>query len=158
MRASLVLIPQIETDVVGMQHWLSQAFADGVVMGQIPLGPVLIVATSMGCKVERRVAAAVATVGALLPSFVMTLIAALWSLNRFRSNHQVQAFLSGVVPAVVGMLAAAGVSLARSGLDSALSFGVATIAFLLMLRAKLNPVVIVVGCGALQFAVAHHLF
>ena len=61
MRASLVLIPQIETDVVGMKHWLSQAFADGVVMGQIPLGPVLIVATSMGCKVERRVAAAVAT-------------------------------------------------------------------------------------------------
>lgn len=100
---------------------------------------------------------ALESVGAFLSSFVVTLIAA-GSLNRFRTNHQVQAFLSGVVPAVVGMLAAAGVSLARSGLDSALSFGVATIAFLLMLRAKLNPVVIMVGCGALQFAVAHHLF
>jgi chromate transport protein ChrA len=86
----------------------------------------------------------------------MTLIAGA-SLNRFRTNHQVQAFLAGVAPAVVGMLAAAGVSLARSGLDSTLSFGVATTAFLLMLRAKLNPVVIICGCGVLQFVVAHFL-
>ena len=152
------MMPQLEIEVAGIQHWLShQAFADAGAFGQIPLAPGLVVAALMGYKVERR-AAAVARVGALLPSFVMTLIAALSFLNRFRTNHQLQAFLSGVVPAVVGMLAAAGVSLARSGLDSALSFGVATIAFLLMLRAKLNPVVIVVGCGALQFAVAHHLF
>ena len=49
-------------------------------------------------------------------------------------------------------------SLARSGLNSTLSFGVATTAFLLMLRARLNPVVIILGCGVLQFAVAHYLF
>jgi chromate transporter len=153
-----VMIPQIETDVVDVHHWLShQAFADGVVFGQITPGPVLITATFIGYKVAGWVGAVVATLGAFLPSFLMTLIAGA-SLNRFRTNHQVQAFLAGVAPAVVGMLAAAGVSLARSGLDSALSFGVATIAFLLMLRAKVNPVVIMVGCGALQFTVAHHFF
>lgn len=150
------MMPQIE--VAGIQHWLShEGFADGVAFGQIPLGPGLMVAALMGNMIEGRVASVVATVGALVASFLLTLIAGT-SLNRFRTNHQVQALLSGVVPAVVGMLAAAGVSLARSGLDSALSFGVATIAFLLMIRAKLNPVVIMVGCGALQFAVAHHLF
>jgi chromate transporter len=86
----------------------------------------------------------------------MTLIAGA-SLNRFRTNHQVQAFLSGVAPAVVGMLAAAGVSLARSGLNSTLSFGVATGAFLLMLRAKLNPVIIILGCGVVQFVASRFL-
>jgi chromate transporter len=152
-----VMIPQIETDVVDVHHWLShQAFADGVVFGQITPGPVLITATFIGYKVAGWIGAIVATVGAFLPSFLMTLIAGA-SLNRFRTNHQVQAFLAGVAPAVVGMLAAAGVSLARSGLDSTLSFGVATTAFLLMLRAKLNPVVIICGCGVLQFVVAHFL-
>jgi chromate transporter len=152
-----VMIPQIETDVVGVHRWLShQAFADGVVFGQITPGPVLITATFIGYKVAGWIGAIVATIGAFLPSFLMTLIAGA-SLNRFRTNHQVQAFLSGVAPAVVGMLAAAGVSLARSGLDSTLSFGVATTAFLLMLRARLNPVVIILGCGVLQFAVAHYL-
>ena len=153
-----VMIPQIETDVVDVHRWLShQAFADGVVFGQITPGPVLITATFIGYKVAGWIGAIVATVGAFLPSFLMTLVAGA-SLNRFRANHQVQAFLSGVAPAVVGMLAAAGVSLARSGLDSTLSFGVATTAFLLMLRARLNPVVIILGCGALQFAVAHYVF
>src|SRR5262245_38478001 len=152
-----VMVPQIETDVVDVRHWLSrQAFADGVVFGQITPGPVLITATFIGYKVAGWIGAVVATVGAFLPSFLMTVIAGA-SLNRFRTNHQVQAFLSGVAPAVVGMLAAAGVSLARSGLNSTLSFGVATTAFLLMLRAKLNPVVIILGCGALQFVVAHYL-
>jgi chromate transport protein ChrA len=79
-------------------------------------------------------------------------------INRLRTNPQVQAFFSGIVPAVLGMSAAAAASLARSGLDSTLSFGVATTAFLLMLRARLNPVVILIGCGGLQFAVAHYLF
>lgn len=153
-----VMIPQIETDVVDVHHWLThQAFADGVVFGQITPGPVLITATFIGYKVAGWIGAIVATIGAFLPSFLMTLIAGA-SLNRFRTNHQVQAFLSGVAPAVVGMLAAAGVSLARSGLDSTLSFGVATTAFLLMLRARLNPVVIILGCGVLQFFVAHYLF
>ena len=152
-----VMIPQIETDVVDVHRWLShQAFADGVVFGQITPGPVLITATFIGYKVAGWIGAIVATVGAFLPSFLMTLIAGA-SLNRFRTNHQVQAFLSGVAPAVVGMLAAAGVSLARSGLDSTLSFGVATTAFLLMLRARLNPVVIILGCGMLQFVLAHYL-
>jgi chromate transporter len=152
-----VMIPQIETDVVDVRHWLShQAFADGVVFGQITPGPVLITATFIGYKVAGWIGAVVATIGAFLPSFLMTLIAGA-SLNRFRTNHQVQAFLAGVAPAVVGMLAAAGVSLARSGLNSTLSFGVATTAFLLMLRAKLNPVVIILGCGALQFVLAHYL-
>jgi len=152
-----VMIPQIETDVVDVHRWLShQAFADGVVFGQITPGPVLITATFIGYKVAGWIGAIVATIGAFLPSFLMTLIAGA-SLNRFRTNHQVQAFLSGVAPAVVGMLAAAGVSLARSGLDSTLSFGVATTAFLLMLRARLNPVVIILGCGMLQFVVAHYL-
>jgi len=153
-----VMIPQIETDVVDVHRWLThQAFADGVVFGQITPGPVLITATFIGYKVAGLIGSIVATAGAFLPSFLMTLIAGA-SLNRFRTNHQVQAFLSGVAPAVVGMLAAAGVSLARSGLDSTLSFGVATTAFLLMLRARLNPVVIILGCGVLQFVVAHFLF
>src|SRR5581483_967851 len=76
------------------------------------------------------------------------------------TNFQVQAFLSGIAPAVVGMLAAAGVSLARSGLsaENPLGYAIATLACLLMLRAKLNPVVIIFGCGLLQWIASRGLF
>ena len=153
-----VMIPQIETDIVEVNHWMNhQTFADGMAFGQITPGPVLITATFVGYKVAGLLGAVVATIAAFLPSFVMTVIAGA-SLNRFRSNHQVQSFLAGVAPAVVGMLAAAGVSLARSGLKGPVSYGMATLAFLLMMRARLNPVTIIFGCGVLQWAIARGLF
>ena len=152
-----VMIPQIENDVVDVQHWMShQTFADGMAFGQITPGPVMITATFIGYKVAGLVGAVVATIAAFLPSFLMTMIAGA-SLNRFRANFQVQAFLSGVAPAVVGMLAAAGVSMAKSGLNTPLSYGVATVACLLMLRARLNPVVIIFGCGLLQWIASRGL-
>ncbi len=152
-----VMIPQIETDIVDAHRWMDhQTFADGMAFGQITPGPVLITATFIGYKVAGLLGAVATTIAAFLPSFVMTTIAGA-SLNRFRSNFLVQSFLAGVAPAVVGMLAAAGVSLAKSGLSSPLSYGVATMAFLLMLRAKLNPVVIIFGCGLVQWAVSRGL-
>lgn len=152
-----VMIPQIETDIVDTHRWMDhQTFADGMAFGQITPGPVLITATFIGYKVSGMIGAIAATISAFLPSFIMTVIAGT-SINRFRTNFLVQAFLAGVAPAVVGMLAAAGVSLAKNGLSTPLSYGVATMAFLLMLRAKLNPVVIIFGCGLLQWAVARGL-
>jgi chromate transporter len=152
-----VMVPQIETDVVEVNQWLThQAFADGMAFGQITPGPVLITATFIGFKVAGLAGAIAATIAAFLPSFIMTVIAGT-SLNRFRANVQVQSFLAGVGPAVVGMLAAAGVSLAKSGLNTPLSYGVATLAFLLMMRARLNPVLIIFGCGLLQWAVSRGL-
>lgn len=152
-----VMIPQIEADIVEVHGWMNhQTFADGMAFMQITPGPVLITATFIGYKVAGPIGALATTVAAFLPSFVMTVIAGT-SLNRFRTNFLVQSFLAGVAPAVVGMLAAAAVSLGKSGLSTPLSYGVATLAFLLMLRAKLNPVVIVLGCGLLQWAVARGL-
>ena len=152
-----VMVPQIETDVVEVHRWMNhQTFADGMAFGQITPGPVLITATFVGYKVAGLLGAVSATVSAFLPSFLMTLIAGT-SLNRFRTNHQVQAFLSGVAPAVVGMLAAAGVSMAKSGLSGPVGYGIATLAFLLMMRATINPVIIIFGCGMLQWAIARGL-
>ena len=152
-----VMVPQIETDVVQVNQWMDhQTFADGVAFGQITPGPVLITATFIGYKVAGVIGAIVTTIAAFLPSFIMTLIAGT-SINRFRTNFHVQAFLAGVAPAVVGMLAAAGVTLASSGVSGATGFGIATLSCLLMLRAKLNPVVIIFGCGLLQWAISRGL-
>ncbi|MGE0129253.1 MAG: chromate transporter [Blastocatellales bacterium] len=152
-----VMIPHLEAEIVNNYHWLTpQAFADGMTFGQITPGPVLITATFIGWKVAGLTGAVAATIAAFLPAFLMTVVAGTW-LDHFRTNHQVQAFLAGVAPAVVGMIAAAGVSLARTGLNSTLSYGVAMLAFLLLLRARINPVLIILGCGLLQLVAAHFL-
>jgi chromate transporter len=152
-----VMIPQIEADIVATHQWMDhQTFADGMAFGQITPGPVLITATFIGYKVAGVTGAIATTIAAFFPSFVMTVVAGT-SINRFRTNFHVQAFLAGVAPAVVGMLAAAGVSLAKSGLSGPTGFGVATIACLLMLRATIHPLLIILGCGALQVAISRGL-
>lgn len=152
-----VMVPQIETDVVQVNKWMDhQTFADGVAFGQITPGPVLITSAFIGYKVAGPIGAVMTTIAAFLPSFVMTMIAGA-SINRFRANFHVQAFLAGVAPAVVGMLAAAGVTMAKSGVSGPTGFGIATLSCLLMLRAKLNPVVIIFGCGLLQWAILRGL-
>jgi len=152
-----VMVPQIETDIVQVNKWMDhQTFADGVAFGQITPGPVLITSTFIGYKVAGAIGAIMTTIAAFLPSFVMTLIAGT-SINRFRTNFHVQAFLAGVAPAVVGMLAAAGVTMAKSGVSGPTGFGIATLSCLLMLRAKLNPVAIIFGCGLLQWAISRGL-
>jgi chromate transport protein ChrA len=152
-----VMVPQIETDVVQVNKWMDhQTFADGVAFGQITPGPVLITATFIGYKVAGVIGAITTTIAAFLPSFLMTMVAGA-SINRFRANFHVQAFLAGVAPAVVGMLAAAGVTMAKSGVSGPTGFGIATLSCLLMLRAKLNPVAIIFGCGLLQWAISRGL-
>ena len=116
----LVMVPLIESEVVNNHHWLThQEFADAFALGQITPGPVLITATFVGYRVAGTLGALVATISIFLPAFLMT-IAAGSSLRRFRSNKQVQAFLRGIAPAVVGLLVAAALSIGRAGIHSCL--------------------------------------
>ena len=145
-----VMVPLIENEVVGTNHWLTrQEFADATALGQLTPGPVLITATFIGYRVAGTLGALVATIAVFLPAFLMT-IAAGSSLRRFRSNRQVQAFLRGVTPAVVGLLVAAAWGIGRAGIHSWVGVTIAAAATLILLRYRPNPFWIIFGAGALR--------
>jgi chromate transporter len=149
-----VMVPLIEAEVVRTNHWLTkQEFADATALGQITPGPVLITATFIGYRVAGTLGAVVATVAVFLPAFLMT-IAAGSSLRRFRSNRQVQAFLRGVTPAVVGLLAAAAWSIGRAGIHTWVGLTIAALAFFILLRYRPNPFWIIFGAGAVRLLIA----
>jgi chromate transporter len=145
-----VMIPSIEAEVVRTNHWLtSQEFADATALGQITPGPVLITATFIGYRVAGTLGALTATVAVFLPAFIMT-IAAGSSLRRFRANRQVQSFLRGVTPAVVGLLVAAAWSIARAGIHTWLGLSLCVLAALLLLRLRPNPFWVILGTGVVR--------
>jgi len=145
-----VMVPLIENEVVRTNHWLTQQeFADATALGQLTPGPVLITATFIGYRVAGTLGALVATIAVFLPAFLMT-IAAGSSLRRFRSNRQVQAFLRGVTPAVVGLLVAAAWGVGRAGIHSWVGITIAAVAGLVLLRYKPNPFWIIFGAGAVR--------
>jgi chromate transporter len=82
-------------------------------------------------------------------------IAAGSSLRRFRANRQVQAFLRGVTPAVVGLLVAAAWSIGRAGIHTWMGLSIAIIAALVLLRFRLNAIWVMFGAGALRLLLGY---
>ena len=149
----LVMAPLIESEVVDTHHWLThQEFADAFALGQITPGPVLITATFVGYRVAGTLGALVATISIFLPAFLLT-IAAASSLRRFRNNEQVQSFLRGVSPAVVGLLVAAALSMGRAGIHSWVGIAIMLLAIFTLVRYRPNPFWVLFGAGMLRFAV-----
>jgi chromate transporter len=149
----LVMLPLIESEVVDTHQWLThQEFADATALGQITPGPVLITATFVGYRVAGTLGALVATISIFLPAFLIT-IAAASSLRRFRNNEQVQSFLRGIAPAVVGLLVAAAVSVGRAGIHTWIGLTIMIIAMVILIRFRPNPFWVIMGAGVLRFVI-----
>lgn len=147
----LVMLPLMETEVVDTHHWLThQEFADATALGQITPGPVLITATFVGYRVAGTLGALVTTVSIFLPAFLMT-IAAASSLRRFRSNEQVQSFLRGIAPAVVGLLIAAALSVGRAGIHTWMGLSIMLVAMFVLIRFRPNAFWVILGAGVVRF-------
>src|SRR4030095_6618940 len=108
----LSMIALIQERVVSQAHWLTpQEFIDGLALGQLTPGPVLMVAAYIGYKVAGLAGAVIGAVAAFLPSFVM-MLAILPALEQARSLVWPRAARRGISPAVIGVLAVSLVRLA----------------------------------------------
>jgi chromate transporter len=141
-------IPFLQHEVVDVRHWLTmQEFIDGVALGQVTPGPVAITGAFVGFKVLGLAGAIIAYLGTFLPSFLM-----LWGLihiyRRVQYNRVVQGFLSGVMPAVTGMILTATIFIGRTAIVGPVAAIVALLTLSLLLRYRLEPVWLILG-GAL---------
>lgn len=149
-----VMIPEIQVEVVDKLHWIDpRAFADAAALGQITPGPVLIMATFIGYRVAGVAGAIVATIAIFLPAFILTVIIGS-SFARFRAARAVQDLLSGVVPAVVGLVFSAAWGIARVDIHSWVGAALAIIAVAAFARFRVNSVWILFACGLLRVAIA----
>lgn len=148
-----VMIPFIEHEVVLRHAWLDHtAFADAIALGQVTPGPVVISATFIGYRVAGLLGAVVATVAVFLPPGILA-VAAGSALDRFAHNEHVTAFLAGIKPAVVGLLASAALALGRAGLHDATEWAIAAAAFLVLLRWRPHPLAVLAGAAGLHLLV-----
>ncbi len=112
----LTMIAFIQDQVVGQFGWLTpREFIDGLALGQLTPGPVLMIAAYVGYKVAGIAGAAVAATAAFLPSFVIMLII-LPVLDRVRKVAWMRGVMKGMGPAVIGVLAVSLIRLAPAAL------------------------------------------
>ena len=106
----LSMLAFMQEQVVNQFGWLTpQEFVDGLALGQLTPGPVLMLAAFIGFKLKGVGGAAIAAGAVFLPSFLM-MLTILPLLKRIGNLGWLRAFMRGVGPAVIGALA---VSLAQ---------------------------------------------
>ena len=154
-------MPLIQNQVVDLHGWLNMTqFADIMTIAEMTPGPIAInAATFVGIRIAGIPGALISTLGCILPScFIVTLLAFMY--YRFKGLSLVQGILSGLRPAVVAMIASAGLSLLilslygqralpvdLSGINF-ISVGIFAAALFVLRRWKISPVWVMLGAGA----------
>lgn len=161
------MLSMIQGEVVTRHGWLSpQEFTDIVAISQMTPGPIGInSATYVGydaivgagySMAWGVVGSILATLAVVLPSFILMLTISRFFL-KYQKHPVVESVFSGLRPAVVGLLASAALVLmnvenfgsptedTRSFLISCLIF---VVAFVGTRKYKVNPILMIVLCGA----------
>jgi chromate transporter len=99
-------VPIMLHDVVGVRSWMdSKTFMDGIALGQVTPGPIVITATFVGYERAGGVGAVVATLAVFSPSFIMVIATAPW-FNRLEGSLLFQRARQAVLISFVGLLLA----------------------------------------------------
>lgn len=155
-------MPLIQHQVVDLHGWLNMTqFADIITIAEMTPGPIAInAATFVGIRTAGLPGAIVATLGCVFPSCVIVMLLA-FIYYRFKGFSLVQGVLSGLRPAVVAMIASAGISLlilalygqrelpaSLGGMDW-IAAGLFVASLIVLRRFKLSPICIMAGSGAI---------
>ena len=108
------MLPLIQIEVVNKGWLANEAVVNFIAVSESTPGPFAInMATYVGSEMGGIFGAACATLGVVLPSFLIILTVA-ECYDRFRESKLVKGAMSGLKPAVIGMIGTAVLSIGRT--------------------------------------------
>jgi len=153
-------IPLIQNQIVNVRKLMSMAeFTDLITIAEMTPGPISInSATFVGTRLAGPAGALICTLGCIIPSFFICLLLAHF-YYKYRDFSGVQRVLSALRPAVVALVASAGLSILVLGLFNTdissiqleqfrfIEFILFVGALFLLRKYKVNAIVIIFGTG-----------
>lgn len=111
------MISIIEREIVDKYHWIErQDFLDLLAVAQSLPGILAVnIATAVGDKLHGWRGSAVASLGCILPSFLIILIIAIFlTPDMIKNNHVISSIFMGIRPAVVALIVAPVITSAKA--------------------------------------------
>jgi len=140
-------VPLMLHEVVGVRGWLdSKTFMDGIALGQVTPGPIVITATFVGYQIAGLLGAVVGTVGIFTPSFLMVLVAVPY-FDRLQHSLLFRRALRGILASFVGLLVAVAINFGLA-VSWTIPGIILAVAALITLRLKVDILwVVLAGAG-----------
>lgn len=112
------MISALQQSLVFHHGWLSsEEFSNGVAVGQITPGPLMILVTFLGFKIAGFWGALLGTIALFLPSFIIVIVIS-QNYQKIKENPTIKACLTSVNASIVGIIAAAAFDMAKSNLNN----------------------------------------
>lgn len=158
----LASLPFIQDQVVEINKWLTLTeFTDLITISQMTPGPIAInAATFVGTRIGGFYGAIVSTLGCIFPSCIIVSVLG-WIYFKYKNLKVIQGVLSGLRPAVVSLIASAGVSIIILSFwgNSGFSLNISDVDFIsiilfsvslyILRKYKLNPTYVMLGSGVI---------
>lgn len=139
------MIPLIQYEVVDHFQWLStKEFLDGIALGQVTPGPIMITATFIGYKLSGFLGALMATIAIFSPSFFI-LILVIPYYDRLKGMEIVRTIERGILGSFIGMLGLVLYNFGRTALVDIPSVIFTIAAFLALLKKIGLPYILLTG-------------
>ncbi|MEO0133317.1 MAG: chromate efflux transporter [candidate division WOR-3 bacterium] len=146
-------IPFIKQEFVDFRNYLSEKdFLIGISISQITPGPVAIIATFIGYRLEGILGSIIATIAIFLPSAIM-LYFAIKLYQKIEKNFYIRSFLFGVKPAIIGFIFQTGLFFFLKILSNWWSTIFFLIIFSLLILTNLDPFYIIIFGAFFNFFV-----
>jgi chromate transporter len=146
-----VFIPLIQEIVVGVNGWLSnKEFIDGIALGQVTPGPILISATFIGYKVAGFFGALVATIGIFMPPAILMLVCTNF-LDALNNSGSIKSILKGIRCAVIGLISAAAYVVISSAEMNVTTLIIFVVSLVMLFLLKLEVVWVILATGIAGF-------
>ncbi len=97
-------LPLMLQEIVYVRNWMDhKTFMDGIALGQITPGPIIITSTFVGFLTKGIAGAIVATLSVFTPSFALLVLGAS-IFNRLRASIYFQGAIKGIFASFIGLL------------------------------------------------------
>jgi chromate transporter len=142
------MLPLIESEIIDGKGWLTLAeFTDIVAIAEVTPGPIAVnSATFVGYRLGGIPGGVIATLGVIAPSVVIVLLLAALARKLSSANWLVHV-RAGMRPAVVGLIAAAVISVGRVAFADARSVIIGIGAAAMIFWVKLHPILVLALSG-----------
>jgi len=117
-------------------------------IGQLAPGPNMLMVLVIGYQIAGMLGAGIVLLAFFLPSsFLCFYIGRLW--NRFGENPWRRSIQNALEPISIGLMASGVYAVGKASIVSGITAALAMVSFYLILRTKINPVLVILGSGGL---------
>lgn len=143
--SGMTIIPLMKSIAVDQQNWVTvKQFQDGLAIGQITPGPVLITAAFIGYKIMGWIGALVATVAIFLPSLILIVILGNFH-ERIKHLKVVKVVIKGFLAGFIGIISAIAIQFAQKSLVNWQTWAIFLASLLVIIKFKKDVVWTIIG-------------